>query len=173
MCKGPHDEVCHAAAAAAWRELVTGHEVLVSSSYVSVETVALLQRRLGLEAVEDLHTDIAPLMHVLWVGAEVHQEAITMLLGARHRYLSLVDCVSFVLMRQHQCRAAFAFDRLFVEQGLTVVPETRPRCRRPGEPLAVSSQAGAMLPALSDRFLPPRCRCNQPHSCRVASVSLV
>ena len=112
----------HAAAAATWRELVADHEVLVTSSYVLVETVALLQRRLGLEAVEDLHTDIAPLMQMLWVGAEVHQEAITMLLGAQRRYLSLVDCVSFVLMRQHQCRAAFAFDRHFVEQGLTVVP---------------------------------------------------
>jgi predicted nucleic acid-binding protein len=44
-----------------------------------------------------------------------------MVQAANRRSLSLVDCVSFVVMRQLAIRDAFAFDRHFEEQGFTLV----------------------------------------------------
>ena len=39
-----------------------------------------------------------------------------------YRQLSLVDCTSFVVMRQIGIDDVFAFDRHFAEQGFTVLP---------------------------------------------------
>jgi len=45
-----------------------------------------------------------------------------MRLATGKRKLSVVDCISFIVMRQQQTETAFAFDAHFSEQGFTVVP---------------------------------------------------
>jgi uncharacterized protein len=42
-------------------------------------------------------------------------------LSAGRRKLSLVDCTSFEIMRQHAVRTAFAFDSHFEEQGFELL----------------------------------------------------
>src|SRR5439155_1413749 len=95
---------------------------LWTSSYVLVETVALLQARVGLTAVHDLEDRILPLVAVEWVGAEIHARAMTALRRADRRELSLVDCVSFELMRARGEETALALDRHFREAGFKVRP---------------------------------------------------
>jgi predicted nucleic acid-binding protein len=51
------------------------------------------------------------------VGEAEHRAGVTALLTAGRRELSLVDCVSFVVMRQLNLKNAFAFDRDFLAQG--------------------------------------------------------
>jgi predicted nucleic acid-binding protein len=111
------DDENHARAGATWEELQAHDESLVTSSYVLCETSALIQRRLGVVAVRDLHQHLLPLIDVRWVDESVHMAATEALLAANRRSLSLVDCASFVLMRRHGIRRAFAFDRHFREQG--------------------------------------------------------
>ena len=43
------------------------------------------------------------------------------MLAAARKKLSLVDCVSFQIMRQQGVRAAFCFDSHFREQGFDVL----------------------------------------------------
>ncbi len=50
----------HARAARSWRRLVEADERLVTTSYVLVETLALLQHRFGLGAVGDFQDAVAP-----------------------------------------------------------------------------------------------------------------
>jgi phosphopantetheine--protein transferase-like protein len=57
-----------------------------------------------------------------WVDAEVHREAVTAMLTAGRRKLSLVDCSSFVLMRRQGIDTVFTFDDHFPEQGFAAVP---------------------------------------------------
>jgi uncharacterized protein len=111
----------HAGASDQWRELVSS-ESLVTHSYVLVESTALVQRRLGIEAVDSLVNDLAAPATVTWVDAGLHQRAVASLLAARRRHVSLVDWVSFELMRQRSISRAFAFDDDFRQQGFTVVP---------------------------------------------------
>jgi predicted nucleic acid-binding protein len=92
-------------------------EPLLTTSYVLVETCALAQRRLGLEAVRAIEDDLSPVLRVEWIGQHEHSLAMSALLTARRKTLSLVDCVSFVIMRRAGVRAAFAFDRHFREEG--------------------------------------------------------
>ena len=109
----------HAAAARALRSLVESKEDLVTTSYVLVEAMALLQHRFGLEAARRFHDDVLPLLGVVWVDAELHSEGTAALLTAGRRDLSLVDCVSFACMRQRGLSRAFHFDKHFKDQGFT------------------------------------------------------
>jgi predicted nucleic acid-binding protein len=93
---------------------------LVTSSYVLVETYALLQSRIGLGAVRVFREAFAPLLDVLWVDEVVHERALDALLVQDSRKLSLVDATSFEFMRANRVDRAFAFDAHFQEQGYTL-----------------------------------------------------
>ena len=107
----------HARASRSFRSLLESAEPLVTTSYVLVETAALLQHRFGLGAVRGFQDAVAPVLAVVWVDAELHAEGTAALLTANRRELSLVDCVSFACMRQQGVTRAFHFDRHFRDQG--------------------------------------------------------
>jgi predicted nucleic acid-binding protein len=112
----------HSRAIAAWTDWVSNQEKLRTNNYVVLETVSLLQNRIGLAAVRTFSEDIVPVLHVDWVSEEQHRAGVAAVLAASRRKLSLVDCVSFQTMRLHGLRIAFSFDSHFKEQGF----ETRP-----------------------------------------------
>jgi predicted nucleic acid-binding protein len=116
------DDDNHAKARDAWTELLDSGAVAVTSKYVLVETVALLQRRLGLEAVRAFEDAIVPTLHVEYVTGELHRLGMAALLVASRRRLSLVDCISFEIMRRNGISSSFTFDSHFKEQGFRVIP---------------------------------------------------
>jgi predicted nucleic acid-binding protein len=87
-----------------------------------VETFALLQNRLGLAAVRAFQEDLLPLINVEFVTPDTHRAGIAALLLASRRNLSLVDCVSFEIMRTLGIRNSFSFDPHFREQGFLEAP---------------------------------------------------
>lgn len=111
----------HARAERAFEHLRVRRAPLVSTSYVLVETYALVRGRLGLEAVKSFRTDFAPLVDITWVDATLHDAGLDLLVDRRKRQLSLVDAVSFVVMRQHDVAEAFAFDPHFEQEGFSLV----------------------------------------------------
>jgi len=85
-----------------------------------VETSALILRRLGMEALRVFEQDIIPILRIIWVAKEVHSAAVSAHLMAGQHTLSLVDCVSFEVMRRTGVRKAFAFDRHFRDYGYEI-----------------------------------------------------
>jgi predicted nucleic acid-binding protein len=73
-------------------------------------------------AVNGFQEYILPLMNVEWVAPEVHRAAVSAVLAASRRKLSLVDCASFEIMRNAGIKKVFAFDPHFKEQGFSPVP---------------------------------------------------
>ncbi len=112
----------HVRAGAEWVQLIDNGERLVSSNYVLLETTALLQSRIGLDAVRAFHSNILPALEIVWVDRQTHERAVASLLGANRRQLSLVDMTSFSVMRERRIDTAFTFDMHFAEQGFLVVP---------------------------------------------------
>lgn len=108
--------------AAAWFRSADRDPNIVTHNYVVVETTALLQRRLGPDAVRAFLEDLLSPIDVLFVDEELHRLATSAFLAAVRRRPSLVDWVSFELMRHERIRRAFAFDRDFRAQGFTPVP---------------------------------------------------
>jgi uncharacterized protein len=107
----------HGEARRAFVRLKSDEAVLVTSSYVLVETYALLGRRIGLGAVAAFRDGFAPLLDVAWVDPATHDAAVDALVERGSRELSLVDLVSFGVMRARGIDQAFAFDRHFKDEG--------------------------------------------------------
>jgi uncharacterized protein len=110
----------HEPASARWRALIERDVSLVTTNYVVVEVVALMQSRHGFEAARRFVEDVLPVLDVVWVDATLHATASAAWLGAARRSLSVVDCASFAALRGRGLRHAFTFDRHFDEQGFTL-----------------------------------------------------
>jgi predicted nucleic acid-binding protein len=96
------------------------HRRPVTHNYVLVEAVALVQARLGMEAVRRLLDDLVPVVELRFVDRQLHGQAVAALLATGARDVSLVDRVS-ALMRTAQIVEAFAFDPHFEREGFTLV----------------------------------------------------
>jgi predicted nucleic acid-binding protein len=107
----------HPAALATWQVLAEQSARMVTTSYVIVETTAVAQRRLGVDAIRALVGDVLPLLDVVFVDETIHAAAMAALLAAGRRHLSLVDCASFEVMRRASVTTAFAYDQHFGDQG--------------------------------------------------------
>jgi uncharacterized protein len=111
------DDNNHHQARGMWATLLDRRTALVTTNYIVVETCALVQNRLGLDAVRTFSQDMLAVVEVRWIGPELHSSAMLALLAANRRKLSLVDCANFLAMRAGGIRRVFAFDRHYLEQG--------------------------------------------------------
>jgi predicted nucleic acid-binding protein len=116
------DDANHENARDTWVELLANENISITTNYVLVESFALIQHRLGVAAVRAFQEDILPVVRVEWVMDSIHRAAVSALLAASKRNLSLVDCVSFETMRRTGIKTVFAFDPHFSQQGFTCIP---------------------------------------------------
>ncbi|MYB33330.1 MAG: type II toxin-antitoxin system VapC family toxin [Acidobacteria bacterium] len=112
-----HDDVANA-----WRGVVAAERPLVTSNYVVVESFALLQRRVGMDAVRVLVARFLPLVETVFATDQVHAAATSAFLTADRRRLSFVDCVSFELMRQRGISEVLSLDADFQREGFRLLP---------------------------------------------------
>jgi len=94
----------------------------ITHNYVLVETEALTHRRLGAAVTRRLLKDVVPVLEVVWVDADLHGAAVAAHLRSLRRRSSLIDHVSFELMRRRAIRAALTLDRDFAREGFALVP---------------------------------------------------
>lgn len=115
------DDENHQKARETWEDLISREAELVCSSYILVETFALVQNRLGIEAVRTFQEDVMPLVNTVWIDESMHQVGVTAVLTAARKNLSLVDCISFDVMRRLGIKSVFVFDPHFKEQGFECI----------------------------------------------------
>ena len=106
----------HVSAAAALSAILAAGEELLTHNYVLLESIALLQARLGLAAARTFARDWSRFV-VEWVDEGLHAAAVQELEASDRRRVSLVDHVSFLVMKRHAVRSAFAYDPHFTDAG--------------------------------------------------------
>lgn len=111
----------HPTVADVWTDLVDNHQ-LITHSHVVIEASALVQTRLGWDAVDRLHTGLLAVVDVVMVDAPLHLASLERWRQARRRGLSLVDVTSFVFMSRDGIGTAFAVADDFAEAGFEVLP---------------------------------------------------
>jgi predicted nucleic acid-binding protein len=104
----------------------------VTHNYVHLEAEQLVRRRLGAAAATRLLNELLPAMRTIWVDEAIHTEAVEAIAG-KGRAASLVDQVSFIVMRSLGIDTALAFDADFDKQGYRL-PDVRPRQTLSEEP---------------------------------------
>lgn len=143
------DDSNHAAALEAFERLA-GVEELITHNYVHVEAEQLIRRRLGSNAAATLIDRLLPALTTIWVDEPAHTSAFAKIRSAG-RGASLVDQVSFILMRREGITEALAFDADFDAEGFPRprLPNHSPR-HRPSDELAPygSDPQNALEPGL-------------------------
>jgi len=116
------EDVYHLQAKECLQSICEQGQDLHTNNYVLLESVALIQKRLGLLKVREFLTNLLPLVEVHWIEEETHQDAVDYLIAASRRNLSLVDCSAFQTMRRLGLDTAFTFDEHFRDEGFRVIP---------------------------------------------------
>jgi uncharacterized protein len=114
------DDCMHVRAKLNFEYFALNNFQLLTSSYVLLETLTLLQRRVGIGAASDFDRRIVPVLDVIWVDEAWHSFAMRRLQIEQSRLVSLTDCLSFEIMEQRDIACAFTFDKHFAERGFDI-----------------------------------------------------
>jgi predicted nucleic acid-binding protein len=107
--------------ASTFRSLPDSGDQLLTHTYAVVETPAVAQRRLPTTAQRAFLEELLAVIDVAPVDASLHAVGVAALL-ASPKSPSLVDQVSFALMRERGIGTAFALDADFAKAGFAVLP---------------------------------------------------
>ena len=110
----------HHAAVRRLQVVLDAGEELLTHNYVLVESLALLQARLGVAAALKLAKDSTAFV-VEWVDDGLHASGIRALERSKKRHVSLVDHISFLVMNRRGVMTAFAFDPDFASAGFKLL----------------------------------------------------
>lgn len=119
------DDQYHKTASKHWRDLLkSSPRPLVSSSYVLVEVVTLLNNRgLHSKAVELGNSLLSSrLFNIVHVDEELFYEGWNYFQKYKDKTYSLTDCISFVLMKKLDITESLTFDKHFVQAGFVKLP---------------------------------------------------
>jgi len=112
----------HSVALRRLEAILEQEEELLTHNYVLVESMALLQARLGMAAAVKFARDARSFV-LDWVDEDLHSRAVRELEISKKRQISLVDHISFLVMRRHHVTAAFAFDSDFAAAGFRLLSD--------------------------------------------------
>jgi uncharacterized protein len=110
----------HATAKRLFQTLLADGETLLTHNYVLVESLALVQHRLGSAAAVKLARS-ARGFEIVWIDSSVHEEAVSRFSKTARRRVSFVDEVSFLVMKSRNVNRAFAFDADFTDRGFRLL----------------------------------------------------
>lgn len=117
------EDAHHQAAETCFESLRMADALLVSTNYILLECASLIQRRQGFEAARSFLLQATKLLDIVWIERTQHEHAVALWAKSGRRVLSLVDCVSFWVMRDQGLRHAVAFDAHFEEAGFETLPQ--------------------------------------------------
>jgi predicted nucleic acid-binding protein len=95
---------------------------MVTTSYVIVETAALLQNRGGYGVAVNFLNSVNEVnwLRILWTSESLHHQGCA-LFRENNKEVSLVDCVSFAAMHHYGIQHFFGFDEHFERAGFVNV----------------------------------------------------
>ena len=102
------------------QQLLDNGEELITHNYVVLESIALIQSRLGVGPAISFAKECATFT-IEWVDQSLHASGIRELQKSGKRGISLVDHISFLVMRRRTIAVAFAFDPDFAAAGFQLL----------------------------------------------------
>ena len=106
----------HQRAKRLFKQALEAKEDLLVHNYILAESAALLQNRLGFDPARRFLRE-SENFHIHWLTQQDHQKGVELWSKRGRRGLSLVDCVSFVVMRRYRVKKVLAFDPDFEREG--------------------------------------------------------
>ena len=111
----------HSQARDTFERIVDRDQELWTTSYVLVECMALVHRRLGFSVLSQFITYVESSVSVFWIERTTHAQALIQLIDSQGSGLSFVDWT--IALASDAMRApVFTFDRGFANRGYSVIP---------------------------------------------------
>ncbi|MDD3521123.1 MAG: PIN domain-containing protein, partial [Actinomycetota bacterium] len=85
----------------------------LTSDYVMLETIFLLQKVIGLSAVKDFKKLMLPIVRIIWIDEKIHNNSLSNLIAAEKKKISLTDYSSFYILDNYNIDKVFTFDNHF------------------------------------------------------------
>lgn len=98
------------------------NDVLVAHGYIVAESLAVIRRRLGLDAAIALIDDVLPSIELLPVDLSLHIDAQRQYRTALPSAVSFVDRVSLAVIERESITTALALDTDLSSPGLVTIP---------------------------------------------------
>ncbi|MBM3705664.1 MAG: type II toxin-antitoxin system VapC family toxin [Actinobacteria bacterium] len=106
-----------------FKNILESDEKLITSNYIILETVFLLQKSFGLLAVNDFKKKILPLISIIWINEKIHNNCLNNMIFAQKRKISLTDYCSFYIIDDYNIDKVFTFDSHFKEKGYNLLEQ--------------------------------------------------
>ena len=112
----------HPQAKVAYERLLDWEWELWTTSYILVETSALVHHRLGFESLKTfMDIMLSEIVHILWVENAIHSKAWRRMAERQGKGFSLVDWTT-VVAAEHLKASVFTFDQSFRHEGVLIFP---------------------------------------------------
>jgi len=104
--------------------LLKGKTRFITSNLIIHETTMLLERKVSKkESIRFLKAIFKdPIVEIIHADEDVEQEAYELYQKYKDQDFSIVDCISFMIMRKYQIYRCFTFDKHFSTMGFNVEP---------------------------------------------------
>jgi len=116
-----HDDEFHYRSSDLFIKATEADEKFFTSNYVLLETIFLLQREIGIPAVNDFRKLMLPLVNIIWVDEKINNDCLNNLIAAEKRKISLTDYSSFYILDSFKIGRIFTFDKHFKEKGYQIL----------------------------------------------------
>ena len=93
----------------------------LTSNYIMLETIFLLQKTIGLSAVKDFKKLMLPIVRIIWIDEKIHRESLNNLIAAEKKKISLTDYSSFYILDNYNIDKVFTFDNHFKEKNYKIL----------------------------------------------------
>jgi uncharacterized protein len=105
-------------------QLLKGKTRFTTSNLIIHETTMLLERKVSKkESIRFLKAIVKdPIVEIIHADEDVEQEAYELYQKYKDHDFSVVDCISFVIMRKYKISRCFTFDKHFSTMGFDVEP---------------------------------------------------
>ena len=111
----------HEKARRTYEHLLDRNAELYTTSYILVETSALVHHRLGFHLLKAFVESIQGIFSTYWIDRAIHIEAWRSMVEREGQRLSLVDWTTIVVAKKLNA-SVFAFDEDFRQEALVVLP---------------------------------------------------
>lgn len=112
----------HIRAKSAYERVLDLEWELWTTSYIMVETSALVHHRLGFDFLKSFsETILSDIFHVVWIEKAIHTEAWRRMMQRQGKTFSLVDWTTMVVAERIK-GSVFTFDQGFSQQGILTFP---------------------------------------------------
>ena len=111
----------HVNARDAYESLILDDVPLYTSSYVLVESIALIQRRLGYSVLKAFVESVTEVFSIIWVGEKIHRDAWALVEQRQGREFSFVDATTILIAKDIDAHVV-TFDDSFKKIGIKTLP---------------------------------------------------